>query len=417
MSDETKRKFDLNKHTARLLMREPFFAGISRRIDKTASKAIPTAGVRLNKATGYFEMLYNPEFFEKLTDTERTGVLKHEFYHLIFQHVTDRLPQEGMSKMWNVATDLAINSHLKGELPEGCCMPGQAPFEAYRSGLSAEAYFKQLQEDEQFKPDDGDGDEGDDNGQGEGSGDGSGQQGQGNGGGLPDTLDDHSGWEESAEGSGAEGEVAKERLREMLDKASQEANRSNSWGTVSAETRRQVMKFLNPSIDWRKMLSYFIKTSRKANKRATVRRLNRRYPRIHAGHKTTRVANIAVSIDQSGSVSDTMLAQFFTELNGLSKLATFTVVPFDTTVDESKVYTWKKGENREWERVLCGGTCFDAPTRYVNDRDFDGHIVLTDMMAPKPIPSKCQRMWITDEQGKASQYFQTNEVVVAVKGA
>lgn len=415
MSD-VKKKFDLNKHTARLLMREPFFAGISRRIDKTASKAIPTAGVRLNKATGYFEMLYNPEFFEKLTDAQRTGVLKHEFYHLIFQHVTDRLPSEGMSKMWNVATDLAINSHLQGELPEGCCMPGHAPFEAYPAYLSAEAYFKRLQNDEQFKqkPEDGDG-EGEGEGQGEGQqGDG---QGNGGGGGLPDTLDDHSGWEESAEGSGAEGEVAKERLREMLDKASQEANRSNSWGTVSAETRREVMKFLNPSIDWRKMLSYFIKTSRRANKRATVRRLNRRYPRIHSGTKVTRVANIAVSIDQSGSVSDTMLAQFFTELNGLSKLATFTVVPFDTRVYEDKVFTWKKGQNREWERVLCGGTCFDAPTRYVNNGDFDGHIVLTDMCAPKPIPSKCQRMWITDERGKASQYFDTNEVVVAVKGA
>ena len=55
-------KFDLNKHTARLLLSEPFFASISRRIDKTASTAIPTAGVRLNKSTGYFEMLYNPEF-------------------------------------------------------------------------------------------------------------------------------------------------------------------------------------------------------------------------------------------------------------------------------------------------------------------------------------------------------------------
>ena len=81
-------KFNLNKHTARLLLKEPFFAGISRRVDKTASTAIPTAGVRLNTATGYFEMLYNPDFFEKLTDTQKLGVLKHEFYHLIFQPVS-----------------------------------------------------------------------------------------------------------------------------------------------------------------------------------------------------------------------------------------------------------------------------------------------------------------------------------------
>ena len=83
-------KFDLNKHTARLLLSEPFFASISRRIDKTASTAISTAGVRLNKSTGYFEMLYNPEFFEGLPDVQKLGVLKHEFYHLILQHTTTR---------------------------------------------------------------------------------------------------------------------------------------------------------------------------------------------------------------------------------------------------------------------------------------------------------------------------------------
>lgn len=398
------KKFDLNKHTARLLMREPFFAGISRRVDKTATTAIPTAGVRLNTATGYFEMLYNPEFFEKLTDVQKLGVLKHEFYHLIFQHVTDRLPEDGMSKIWNVATDLAINSHLIGELPEGGCIPSLAdtPFEHYPVGLSAEAYLKMIKEDEQFKkkPEDGDGGQGEGNGQG--------------GGGLPDTMDDHSEWGESAEGTDT-GNVAKQRLKEILEQASKEANRSNNWGTVSAEVRKEIQKFLNPSIDWKKMLRYFIKTSRKANKRSTIRRLNKRYPRIHSGTKVTRVANIAISIDQSGSVSDVMLASFFAELNSLSKLATFTVVPFDTEVDESKVFVWKKGENRDWERVLCGGTCFNAPTKFVNERDFDGHILLTDMYAPKPIPSKCQRMWITDENGKAHSYFDTKEIVVAIK--
>jgi predicted metal-dependent peptidase len=76
-----KRQFDLNKHVARLLLDEPFFAVISRNIDKTASNALPTAGVRVNPDTAQFEMLYNPEYFEGLTDVERAGVLKHEFYH------------------------------------------------------------------------------------------------------------------------------------------------------------------------------------------------------------------------------------------------------------------------------------------------------------------------------------------------
>ena len=92
MKEENK-EFDLNMHTARLLMEEPFFAALSRRIDKRASRAIPTAGVMVNEDTSQFEMLYNPEWFAKLSNDERKDVLKHEFYHIIFKHVTDRMPQ------------------------------------------------------------------------------------------------------------------------------------------------------------------------------------------------------------------------------------------------------------------------------------------------------------------------------------
>jgi predicted metal-dependent peptidase len=110
-----------------------------------------------------------------------------------------------------------------------------------------------------------------------------------------------------------------------------------------------------------------------------------------------------------------MLAAFFAELNTLSKLAEFTVIPFDTEVNEEQVYVWKKGERKTWERVLCGGTCFNAPTKYVNKQNFDGHIILTDMEAPKPIRSNCQRMWMTDENGKANPYFNTQERVIAIE--
>ena len=150
--------FDLNKHTARLLMDEPFFAALSRRIDKRSSTAIPTAGVKVDKDSGHFVMIYNPEFFETLTDVQKLGVLKHEFYHLVFEHVTGRLPEGGMSKLWNVATDLAINSHLVKELPEQCCIPGTGPFADLPVGKSAEWYFEKLkQEQEDGDPEDGDG--------------------------------------------------------------------------------------------------------------------------------------------------------------------------------------------------------------------------------------------------------------------
>ena len=411
--------FDLNKHTARLLQAEPFFAALSRRIDKKASTVVPTAGVRVAE-NGHFEMVYNPEFFEGLTDVERAGILKHEFYHLVFEHVTGRLPEEGMTKMWNFATDLAINSNLRGELPEGALIPGEGHFADMPVGLSAEAYFKLLkdkqqdQQEEEGQGEEGQGGEGeDDGGQGDGQpGDGD-ADGQGGGGqeGEPQEFDDHSGWGEADQTAN---EIAKQRLKETIKKAAEEASKAGNWGTVPGDTRREILDRLVAKVDWKKVLRYFIKTSQKANRSSTVKRVNRRYAYVHPGKKTNRVAKIAISIDQSGSVDDNMLALFFAELNKLANLAEFTVVPFDTRVDESLVYVWKKGETRKRERVMCGGTCFDAPTEYVNKGDFDGHIVLTDLMAPKPKASKCQRMWMTTEYYAKRPYFQTNERIVVV---
>ena len=402
------KKFDLNIHTARLLMNEPFFAALSRRIDKKPSSSISTAGVKVNAKTGHFELVYNPDFFADLPEEQMAGVLKHEFYHLIFEHVTGEriISATGdtkITKLWNIATDLAINSNLrKGELPEGALYPQEGMFAHLPTGQSAEWYFNSLKQQEEDKEGKEQKSEGQDGGDGQGDGEGD----------LPDTLDDHSGW---GEASNTSNEIAKQRLKETIKKAAKEAAKANNWGSVSSECRQDILDRITAKVDWKKMLRYFVKTSQKANKSSTIKRINRRYAYVHPGKKINRQASIAVSIDQSGSVDDGMLAAFFSELNKLAKLAEFTVIPFDSEVATDSIYVWKKGESRKWERVRYGGTDFDPPTKYVNEHNFDGHIVLTDMCAPKPIASKCQRMWMTTAYYAKNPYFQTNERIVAIE--
>ena len=412
MSDDTKKPFNLNMHTARLLMREPFFAALSRRIDKIATTAIPTAGVRVNPDSAQFELMYNPEFMGSLSDTHKLGILKHEFYHLVFEHVTSRKPADGLKRIDNIAMDLAINCHISSELPSEsdpgptigdepmrACIPGEGmfkdlpPFKSYEWYLEA---LKQMQEEQQQN--------------------GEGQPGEGDGdpfGGM-DSLDDH---DQFGEVDGTTQEIAKERMKDAIKKAAQEAEKARNWGSVSSSMRQDIMERIATKVDWRKVLRYFVKTSQRADKRSTPRRLNKRFPKVHPGKRVRRQAKIAISIDQSGSVDDGMLAAFFSELNKLAEIAEFTVIPFDTEVAKDKIYTWKKGQSKKTERVLTGGTCFNAPTKFVNDGDFDGHIVLTDLMAPKPIASKCQRMWMTTKQYAARPYFQTNERIIAIDTA
>jgi len=409
--------FNLNMHTARLLMREPFFAALSRRIDKTPTKSLPTAAVRVNPERAQFELLYNPDFFGQLKDEHKLGVLMHEFYHIIFEHVTGRKPIEGITRVDNIAMDLAINGlpEMRGKLPSEsdpgpivngepmrACLPGEGPFSKYSAGQTYEWYKSRLEKDQN-----GPGDDGDQEGQ-------PGQPGQpGNGDPFDgmDSFDDH---DQFGEVDGTIKEIAEERLKDAIKKAAEEAEKARNWGSVSSGMRRDIMDKIATKVDWRKVLRYFVKTSQRSDKRSTPRRLNKRFPKIHPGKRVRRHAKIAISIDQSGSVDDGMLAAFFSELNKLAEVAEFTVVPFDTEVAKDKVYVWKKGQSRKTERVACGGTCFDAPTKYVNELNFDGHIILTDLCAPKPVASNCQRMWMTTKANADRPYFQTNERVIAI---
>jgi len=389
--------FDLKLHLHRLLKDEPFFSAISRRVNKSESRALPTAGVTVDKDTLQFKMLYNPDFFEGMEDKKIKGVLIHEFYHLVFKHVTSRKPENVPHLAWNIAGDLAINSMIGADnLPEGCCIPGGKQFEDYPLGKTAEFYLEKMKDDEQF---------------GDGKGgfkDLDGQSGSDFG-----NFDDHGGWGELTE---EERQMVEERAKDIMEKAAKEANNSGrGWGSVSSGIKKEIMERLKTRVDWKKVLRAFVGAAQRADKSNTMRRINRRFPYIHAGRKVNRVANIAISIDQSGSVSDAELNAFFNELNNLSALATFTVIPFDTKVAEDKVYVWKKGEKRKWERVMYGGTCFNAPTEYVNKGNYDGHIVLTDLMAPKPKPSRCRRMWMASKSNVDHMSFKTNERVIAIE--
>ena len=412
--------FNLNMHTARLLMQEPFFASLSRRIDKTPTDSIPTAGVCINPERQQFELLYNPKFFAQLSDEHKLGILMHEFYHIIFEHITKRKPEDGIRRIDNIAMDLAINGlpEMQGKLPcekdpgpmmpsgeplKGC-LPGEGPFEDLPAGKSYEWYLQALEKKQEEH------EEQQQQGQG-----GEGQEGEGGSPSDPfggaDSLDNH---DQFGEVDGTSEEIAKERLKEAIRKGAEDAQKARNWGSVSQSVRRDIMEKIQTKVDWRKVLRYFVKTSQRADRRSTPRRINRRFPKVHPGKRVRRHAKIAISIDQSGSVDDAMLAAFFSELNELASIAEFTVIPFDTKVAEDKIYVWKKGQSRNTERVMYGGTCFNAPTKYVNEKNFDGHIILTDLCAPKPIKSACQRMWMTTTEYAKRPYFQTQERVIAI---
>tara|TARA_Y100001973_G_C5208542_1_gene343542 strand:+ start:10536 stop:11765 length:1230 start_codon:yes stop_codon:yes gene_type:complete len=386
MSDK---EYKLDNDIYHLLRDEPYFALLSRQLDKRSVDSIPTAGIKFNSKSLRYELLYNPKFMKSMSEVHKKWVLMHELYHASFGHTQYRKLEVLDHKRANMAMDLAINSlsNMRHTAPDFVLMPGRGAFEdCTLFAQSADWYANWIKNNQDSIDEKGGGDCG--------------------------QFDDHSDFGNEGADSSDETEMGKQiaakKLQDAVAKAAKECDfgdgkggEPKGWGSVSHEMKKKIRDIAKGyfKLDPKKVLASFIKASVAADKKTSVTKRNRRLPGKKFGRRTQHRANIAVSIDQSGSVSDELLSKVFSWLGDFAKFASFTVVPFDHEVFEEKVYVWKKGEKRKKERVLYGGTDFNAPTEFVNKRNFDGHIVITDMMAPKPIRSKCQRMWLTDKYG------------------
>jgi len=169
-------EFELSPHLLAFLSESPFYAEISRRIHKRRTRSIPTLAVMWNRELDTLELIYNQDFLAPLSPQEIRGCLMHEYLHLIFGHLAARRREP--PRMWNIATDLAINSLIYKQngaaswsktnkpLPRCGLVPGQpvwlddegrtmtsdekaarplaALIESMKPELASENYFNQL---------------------------------------------------------------------------------------------------------------------------------------------------------------------------------------------------------------------------------------------------------------------------------
>ena len=381
-----------NKLMVDFLLDEPFFASIIMNLKKIKTYDIPTAGVTVRDNS--FVLYWNPDFVSKLPKLKFFGLMKHECYHLIYQHVVAR--KQDPHTLWNIATDLAINSLIdESYLPDGGLVPGaplkplsfnnipaelierQNKMSKFLAELprnkASEWYMEKLKADkdaaEAFEDAYGEGDIG---------------------------FDVH--LEGDGSLSDSDLDVMTSKLKDIIKKCAAKANgRASGWGSCSSQTRADISGMFNNTIDWKKTLKYFCGTKQKSKKSRTFRKINRKYPYIHPGTKVKRTSSLAIYVDQSGSVSEEGIAMFFSALEGLAKTVAFKVFHFDTSVDIDSEYSWRKGQKyRNPMRTLTGGTCFNCVENHFRKRnsEFDGYIVMTDGCASKPKTCISKRCWV-----------------------
>tara|TARA_R110001583_G_scaffold12612_1_gene55782 strand:- start:4752 stop:6050 length:1299 start_codon:yes stop_codon:yes gene_type:complete len=381
-------QFKLDDHLVNLMLHEPFFSQIMVKLNKSETTAIPTAGVLVKDCVPH--LVWNPNFVAALPTVKVRGLLKHECYHLIFNHCTQR--RQEPHRVWNFATDLAINSIIKRtELPDGGLFPGEALdlsaitdparlekwtkvsdlIKGMPVEMSADWYFAELMKDpeisETIEPEPGEGE--------------------------PGGMDDHDGWGDMSD---EERQVVEGRIKQAVAEATRRCDGNGQWGSVPSNVQSKIREMVSNEVNWRSLLKNFCGRTQRAHRSSTMKRINRKYPYVHPGRKRGHSAHLAIYMDQSGSVDDGALALLFGELNNLGRMIEFTLIPFDSSVDTDNETKWRRGQKFPPQRWRSGGTNFSAVAKHAeeNKKRFDGYIVLTDGECSDPGASKMRRAWV-----------------------
>lgn len=78
----------LAKTSKDLMLKEPFYGLFLIMLNKIwNNKIVPTAGVSRNGIN--YQLALNTDFWDRLTEPQRRGLLKHELLHIGFFHLTD----------------------------------------------------------------------------------------------------------------------------------------------------------------------------------------------------------------------------------------------------------------------------------------------------------------------------------------
>ena len=102
----------------RIRMRMPFFGVLALFLRHRLDPRVPTA------CTDGKEVIFNPEFADKLSNPELDAVMVHELLHTAMLHIPRRQTRDPLR--WNIAADIVVNGIIRKEkslnLPQGACI-------------------------------------------------------------------------------------------------------------------------------------------------------------------------------------------------------------------------------------------------------------------------------------------------------
>ena len=348
-----------------LLLKASFFGNLATRLKLVnADEWCSTA------ATDGRNFYYNSRFIKMLRPKEIEFLFGHEVLHCVYDHFGRRGERD--HQLFNIANDYCVNADLiKHRVGEKITTVPCLHNPKY-DGMSSEEIYDILYEkaekidigklldqmiDEHL---DGEGDE-------EQDGDGDGDEKEGKG--RPKLTAE-------------ERQQIKDEIKEAMLAA---AATVDGAGNLPAGVKRLIQELTEPQMNWRELLRMQLESTIKSD--YTWMRASRKGWHMDAvmpGMKVDPMIDIAVALDASGSISETMLKDFLGEIQGIMdsfpayRIHVFT---FDTEAYNPAQYDSDNLDDIcDYEVKGGGGTDFDAIYSYLKENEIEPKrlVVFTD---------------------------------------
>jgi predicted metal-dependent peptidase len=342
-----------------LLLKASFFGNLATRLKLVnADEWCGTA------ATDGRHFYYNSRFIKMLKPKEIEFLFGHEVLHCVYDHFGrrgDRDPQ-----IWNIANDFCVNGDLVKHNVGEKITTVPCLFDRKYDGFSSEEVYDDLMKNVQ-KINLGDLIDKMLDEHLDGEGDGDGEEGEGKG--RPKLSD-------------AEKQQIRDEIKEAMLAA---AATVDGAGNLPAGVKRLIQELTEPKMNWRELLRMQLESTIKSD--YTWMRASRRGWHMDAvmpGMKLDPMIDIAVALDASGSISESMLKDFLGEIQGIMDsfpAYKIHVITFDTEAYNPAQYDSDNLDDIcDYEVKGGGGTDFDCIFTYLKENEIEPKrlVVFTD---------------------------------------
>ena len=375
----------LSKIAKELMLIEPYYGFFLIMLNKTWRQDVPTAGVSKNGIN--YQLGINEEFWTSLSEEHQLGLLKHELLHIAFGHLTS-FGSFSDKKLANVAMDMEINQYIDTDwLPKGGIMIQDYEDLNLDKRAGCRYYYKKLQELKQEKDKNGTcGNEPMDK--------------------LLDDIEngdvpDHSTWDEFDDLSEAEKKLIDKQIQKILSDAKEKTVKKRGRIPGEIEGVITIEEIVAPKFDWKGYMRRFTGVSTKVFTKKIRRKENRKFPES-PGLKIKMKQHMLLGIDTSGSVSDSELKEFMSEIHHIYKAGVdITVVQCDTSIKSIEPYKGKL----EMTVSGRGGTEFDPVLEYYNENQkrYTSLVYFTDGECNTHVKPKGHVLWVLSERSEINE--------------